>query len=96
MELFFPVWGHERDALMRHEFDGAELAGMDRIEFENSGAGPDAIWVAAELPDDEASGYEEPGSKYLGYRSVVLPNEVLNALVWREVPPAEVTTRSQG
>lgn len=95
MELFFPVWDHERDALMRHAFLGAELAGMDRIEFENSGADEDAVWVSADLPDSDVAKYEGTDSEYLGYRSFVVPNEVLNTLTWREVPRPEVADRSQ-
>jgi hypothetical protein len=54
-----------------------------------------AVWVAADLPNDDVNEYEEPDSQYLGYRSVGLSNEVLSALVWREMPPAEVAERSR-
>jgi hypothetical protein len=66
MELFFPVWDHERDALMEHRFDRPRLAGMDQVEFENSGADEDSIWVAAEVPEAEAVCQEEPDSNFLG------------------------------
>ena len=89
----FPVFDHERDALVRHEFDGSEPAGMDRVEFENSGAGEDAVWVAADVPDTDLAAFEESDSEYLGYRSYILPRDWLNRLSWRELPPAEVERR---
>lgn len=94
VELFFPVWEDDRDALLRRAFAGSELAGMDRIGFDDVGVTEDALWVAVQLPEAEAARYEDPASDYLGYRSVVLPRDVLNAMRWRDVPPAEVAARA--
>ena len=95
MELFFPVSEDERDALLRRAFSCGELAGLHRIEWDNAGVHEDAIWVAAEVSDDLARQYEEPDSETLGYRSFVLPQEVLQALTWRVVSPDEVAAAAQ-
>jgi hypothetical protein len=55
----------------------------------------DAIWIAAEVPDDVARRYEEPDSERLGYRSVVLPGEFVNTLAWRVVPSDEVAAAAR-
>ncbi len=66
---------------------------MSKVEFEASGADEDATWVAADVPDAELAPHEEPDSRFLGYRSFVLPREVLNRLTWRELSRREVEER---
>jgi hypothetical protein len=95
VELFFPVSEDERDALLRRAWTHAELAGLQRIQWDDAGVDKDAIWVAAELPDDAARRYEEPDSRYLGYRSFVLPGDVLDTLGWRVVGSGEVAAAAQ-
>lgn len=95
MELFFPVFEDERDALLRHTWTRGELAGLQRIEWDNPGVQDDAIWVAAELSEDAAHRYEEPDSHLLGYRSFVVPGDVLNTLAWRVVGSGEVAAAEQ-
>lgn len=95
MEVFFPVCGDERDALLRRAWTNAELAGLHRIQWDNAGVDQDATWVAAELSEDAARRYEEPDSCLLGYRSFVVPGDVLNTLTWRVVGPDEVAAAAQ-
>jgi hypothetical protein len=85
VELFFPVSDDEREALLGRAWAHQELAGLHQIAWDNAGVNEDAIWVAAEVLDDVARRYEEPDSEYLGYRSFVLPGELLNTLAWRYV-----------
>jgi hypothetical protein len=95
VELFFPVSQDERDALLRRAWTHAELAGLHRIEWDNAGIDEDAIWVAAEVSDDVVRQYEEHDSGHLGYRSFILPRDVLNVLPWRVVAPAESAAAAQ-
>ena len=95
MELFFPVSEDERNALLRRTSTCAEMAGLHRIEWDNAGVDEDATWVAADVTDDLARQYEERDSDILGYRSFVLPQEVLQALTWRVVSPDEVAVAAQ-
>lgn len=91
MQVYFPLSSDERDALLRGSYDDfPELAGLDRIEWGNSGALSDAVWLVAELPDDVAARYEEPDSEFLGYRSLVLPQAVLRTLTYTTVSDEEV------
>jgi hypothetical protein len=90
VEVFFPVSEHERDALLAGRFVHDELAGQDRIEWENSGAYGDAHWVIADVPDPVAQRSEDPDSRDLGYRPIVLPRDVLNSLAFREVSVPEI------
>jgi len=71
------------------------MAGLHRIEWDNAGVDEDATWVAADVTDDLARQYEERDSDILGYRSFVLPQEVLQALTWRVVSPDEVAVAAQ-
>jgi hypothetical protein len=95
VELFFPVCDAERDALLAGEWRHAELAGLHCIVWDVAGVQEDAVWVAAEVPDEVAHRYEEVDSKYLGYRSFVLPRDVLNVLAWRVVGPEELAAAAQ-
>jgi len=91
VHVYFPLRSDERDALPRGRYDDfPELAGLDRIEWGNSGALSDAVWLVAELPDDVAARYEEPDSEYLGYRSLLLPQRVLRTLTYAPVTDEEV------
>lgn len=95
MELFFPVGEDERDALLRDAWTHGELAGLHRMQWDAAGVDEDAIWVAAEVDDNVARQYEEPDSGQLGYRSFVVPRDVLNELTWREVAADEVAAAAQ-
>ena len=96
MELFFPVHDYERDALFANRWDAAELAGLDRLEWDMSGADEDAIWVATELPEAAAAPFEDRNEISAVVRTFVLPPDVLNTLRWREVRSAEVEAARQG
>jgi hypothetical protein len=95
VELFFALSEDERDTLIRGEFTHPELMGQDRIEWDNSGADEDALWLAAELADDVAQRHEDADSRYLGYRPFVLPRDVLNGLAYRAVSPAEIAAAAK-
>jgi hypothetical protein len=91
VRVYFPTDAKERDALLHGRFDDIpELVGQDRIEWDNSGTYSDALWVAAEVPDELAVRYEDPDSDVLGWRPFVLPQAVLRTLTYAVVPDEEV------
>jgi hypothetical protein len=76
--------GRERRDLRRSFPENDELAVLDRIDYDNSGAYVDALWVVARADEGEIANFEDAPSESLGFRSFVLPGSVVNGLVWSD------------
>lgn len=95
MEVFFPVSEDERDALLSRSWAHPELSGLERIAWDPAGVDEDAVWMAAEVPDEVVQPHEDPDGRYMGYRPITLPRVLLNGLAWRVVPLVEVAAARQ-
>ena len=86
MRLFTPLSPEEAvNAEARGELPGTELFFADRAVL--SEAEDDAVWVAIDMPEEEARRFESASAPELGYREYVIPAQVASRCRPRRVIP---------